>query len=289
MIELLSREKLTREEICDRWERSPLNDTHERLSRRTFIRDKQSIADIFDLEILYDSVYHTYTLKDTDPMHSDLLLQYMLEQNRLVDLAKLSKRMRDKVVLEPVCTGSEQLPTVLEAIEAGVTLRFKYISYYEPGKEKSFELIPCFVRLFAHRWYLIGEFPDHTQHRVLALERMSDLQLTTLKAKPSANMNPLDFYRDCYGIIHDDSKPQRIRIKVFGPQVDYVRSVPFHESQVEEEQGDGYAVFSIFVRPSYDLVQQLLWNRDQIEVLSPDDFRNQIIGMLRQMLGRYGS
>ena len=150
MIELLSREKLTREEICDRWERSPLNDTHERLSRRTFIRDKQSIADIFDLEILYDSVYHTYTLKDTDPMHSDLLLQYMLEQNRLVDLAKLSKRMRDKVVLEPVCTGSEQLPTVLEAIEAGVTLRFKYISYYEPGKEKSFELFPFFLRLFAN-------------------------------------------------------------------------------------------------------------------------------------------
>ncbi|MCF2660373.1 WYL domain-containing protein, partial [Parabacteroides distasonis] len=41
------------------------------------------------------------------------------------------------------------------------------------------------------------------------------------------------------------------------------------------------------VRPSYDFVQQLLWNREQIEVLSPEEFRNQIIGMLRQMLGRY--
>ena len=74
---------------------------------------------------------------------------------------------------------------------------------------------------------------------------------------------------------------------MYGPQVEYVRSVPFHESQVEEEQGDGYAVFSVFVRPSYDFVQQLLWNREQIEVLSPEEFRNQIIGMLRQMQGRY--
>ena len=171
-------------------------------------------------------------------------------------------------------------------MEAGVTVRFKYISYYEPDREKSFELIPCFVRLFAHRWYLIGEFPDRTQHRVLALERMRDLQPTDLKMKPSAKMNPADFYQDCYGIIHDDRLPQNIRIKVYGPQVEYVRSVPFHESQVEEEQGDGYAVFSVFIRPSYDFVQQLLWNREQIEILSPEGFRNQIIGMLRQMLGR---
>ena len=287
MIELLSREKLTREEICDRWEHSPLNDSHERLSRRTFIRDKQSIEDYFDLEIKYDPVYHTYSLMDSALLHSDSLLRYLLEQNRMTDLARLSKRMREKVVLEPLCTGSEQLPTLLEAMEAGVTVRFKYISYYEPDREKSFELIPCFVRLLAHRWGLIGEFPDRTQHRVLALERMSDLQPTDLKMKPSAKMNPADFYQDCYGIIHDDSLPQKIRIKVYGPQVEYVRSVPFHESQVEEEQGDGYAVFSVFVRPSYDFVQQLLWNREQIEVLSPEEFRNQIIGMLRQMLGRY--
>ena len=100
-------------------------------------------------------------------------------------------------------------------------------------------------------------------------------------------MNPVDFYQECYGIIHDDSLPQKIRIKVYGPQVEYVRSVPFHESQVEEEKGDGYSVFSVFVRPSYDFVQQLLWNREQIEVLSPEEFRIQIIGMLRQMLGRY--
>ena len=145
MIELLSREKLTREEICDRWERSPLNDTHERLSRRTFIRDKQSIEDHFDLEIQYDPVYHTYSLMDTALLHSDSLLRYLLEQNRMTDLARLSKRMREKVVLEPLCTGSEQLPTLLEAMEAGVTVRFKYISYLN---ENEFPIaIICFIIL----------------------------------------------------------------------------------------------------------------------------------------------
>ena len=53
-------------------------------------------------------------------------------------------------------------------------------------------------------------------------------------------MDPETFYKDCYGIIHDDCKPQKIRIKVFGPQVNYIRSVPLHDSQIEEEQGKDY-------------------------------------------------
>ena len=287
MIDLLSRERLTREEISTRWERSSLNEMHEPISRRTFIRDRQNIEEKFDIEIQYDPTHHTYTLMDTEPIRSDKLLQYLLEQNRILDLASLSKQMREKIMLESPCSGSEHLATILEAIATGVTLRFKYISYYEPNREKNYELIPSFVRLFAHRWYLIGEFVDHSQHRVLALERMNDIHLSEQKTKPSAKVDPETFYRECYGIIHDDSKPQKIRIKVFGPQVNYIRSVPLHDSQIEEEQGEDYAIFSIFVRPSYDLIQQLLWNREQIEVISPEVFRNQIIDILRQMMGRY--
>ena len=130
MIDLLSRERLTREEISTRWERSSLNEMHEPISRRTFIRDRQNIEEKFDIEIQYEPTHHTYTLMDTEPIRSDRLLQYLLEQNRILELASLSKQMREKIVLESPCTGSEHLATILEAIATGVTLRFKYISYY---------------------------------------------------------------------------------------------------------------------------------------------------------------
>ena len=97
MIDLLSRERLTREEISTRWERSSLNEIHEPISRRTFIRDRQNIEDKFDIEIQYDPTHHTYTLMDTEPIRSDRLLQYLLEQNRILALASLSSRCVKKL------------------------------------------------------------------------------------------------------------------------------------------------------------------------------------------------
>lgn len=287
LIDLLSRESLDRDEICDRWERSSINDKCESYSRRTFIRDKEYIAETFQLEISYDRASRTYTLANPELIKQQGLLQYSIEQNRLFGLANLSTKMQDKIYLEPFQSGSEYLQPLLNAIEQGVTVQFDYVSYYEPDKVKHFELIPCFVRLFERRWYLIGEFTNHKQHRVLALERMRNVTATDQKRKPSSRMSPELFYSDCFGVIYDDKAPQWITLKVYQPQVNYVRSVPIHPSQEEIETQLDYSLFRIFVRPSYDLVQHLLWNREHIEVISPDAFREEIIGVLQKMMGRY--
>ena len=66
LIDLLSRESLDRDKICDRWERSSINDECESYSRRTFIRDKEYIAETFQLEISYDRTSRTYTLANPE-------------------------------------------------------------------------------------------------------------------------------------------------------------------------------------------------------------------------------
>ncbi|WP_353934109.1 WYL domain-containing protein [uncultured Parabacteroides sp.] len=63
----------------------------------------------------------------------------------------------------------------MDAIDKGRTVCFNYTSYYAKEKTYNIEVIPCFVRLFEHRWYLICEYPDHSQIRVLALEQMENL------------------------------------------------------------------------------------------------------------------
>lgn len=287
LIDLLSRESLTRDEIADRWEHSSINDDREFYSRRTFIRDKEYIMDTFQLEIAYNRASKTYSLSNPEIIKQRSLIQYSIEQNRLFGLTKLSSKLQGKIYIEPVQSGSEHLQSLLTAIERGVTVQFDYISYYEPDKLKKFELVPCFVRLFERRWYLIGEFPNHKQHRVLALERMRNVTITSHKRKPSGRMSPELFYADCFGVIRDDKAPQWITLKVFPPQVNYLRSVPIHPSQEEIDTQLDYSLFRIFVRPSYDLVQHLLWNREHIEVISPVAFREEIMDVLRKMMGRY--
>lgn len=61
-------------------------------------------------------------------------------------------------MLEPVYLGCEHLNVLLDAIRQNRVVSFRYRSYYTPDKDKLFTLIPGFVRLFEHRWYLVSQF-----------------------------------------------------------------------------------------------------------------------------------
>lgn len=55
LVDLLSRRGyIPLKEISEEWRKSPLNDTHDPLSERTFFNHKEAILDIFGIEIKND-------------------------------------------------------------------------------------------------------------------------------------------------------------------------------------------------------------------------------------------
>ena len=118
-------------------------------------------------------------------------------------------------------------------------------------------------------------------------DRMRGLSIGEKSCQPSPDITPRLFYRDCFGIIRDDKQPEEIVLKVYGHQVDYVRSTPIHASQKEIETTREYALFQYYLRPSFDFVQHLLWHRENLEVVRPTSLRDETRELLRQMLARY--
>ena len=278
--------KTTLKELNDRWIKSPINDEGEEILPRTFFRDREFIGDFFQLDIEYDKRLRKYELVGSNEIKGTPLVKYLLGNFHISHLSSITMKHKDKVMVQDVNTGVELLAIVMDAIDRRRTLSFKYTSYYQKDKEYSYEVIPCFIRLFEHRWYLICEYMDHSQTRVLALERMHDMKVGKKEVIPSPHINPTDFYRDCFGIIHDDKHPMCVRIKVYDKQVDYVRSLPIHSSQKEIETGEEYAIFEYRVRPSFDFVQHLLWHK-KVEVLTPLSLREEMKKELEEMLRRY--
>lgn len=278
--------KASLRELNDRWANSSLNYEKEEISARTFARDKDFIALTFQLDIEYDIKTRKYELVNAKDLQSGTLYKYLLENFQVNMLTDMTIRHRDKIMVQNVNTGVELLAIVMDAIDCKRTICFDYVSYYNKEKICHYELIPCFVRLFEHRWYVICEYLDHSETRVLALERMSGLEMGQKKENPSPNITPTIFYADCFGIIHDNKQPIKVLLKVFDKQVDYVRSLPIHTSQKEVETGDGYAIFSYYLRPSFDFVQHLLWQK-KVEVLAPDSLRMEMKRELTEMLNRY--
>ena len=56
-------------------------------------------------------------------------------------------------------------------------------------------------------------------------------------------------------------------------QSNYLRSLPLHPSQKETERTEEFSVFTYFLRPTFDFVQELLTLRETAEVLAPKELR----------------
>lgn len=78
-----------------------------------------------------------------------------------------------------------------------------------------------------------------------------------------------------------------VRLKFTAFQANYVRDLPLHESQQEIERNDDYSIFELYVRPTYDLYQEVLRMGTQVEVLEPNYMREEIFEMIEQMCNTY--
>lgn len=82
-------------------------------------------------------------------------------------------------------------------------------------------------------------------------------------------------------------KKEFVKLKVYGYQVQYFRSLPLHASQQEVETHDDYSVFSYFLTPDYDFKQDVLSFGDTVEVLEPKDLRKDMGNTICNMKKNY--
>ena len=117
---------------------------------------------------------------------------------------------------------------------------------------------------------------------------MENIRLTKEKMLPTDKISADEYFDGSFGINHsDDQKPEKVRIKVYGTQVEYVRALPIHESQREIETTEEWSIFEYRVVPCFNFYQQLLWHREKIEVLEPQSVRQAMKDVIEQMLKLY--
>lgn len=285
IVELLSRGKaLSLREINEHWEYSSLYDGE--IIQKTFGRYKEYISSVFAIDIEYDARTRCYYIANMDDVQSNAIYRYLLSAFHIQELSELALKHKDKVLLDGAPSGVEYLHTILEAIDKGQLVEFDYRSFSRK-EETRHKLIPCFVKTWEQRWYLVAEPLTRKTPSVYALERISGLHLVDEEAVPSAEVSPQTYFDACFGVNHEDCAPQLIKLKVYGSQVDYIRARPIHSSQQEVETHDNYSIFTYWLRPSYNLYQTLLWHREKLEVLAPECVREEMKGIVKRMMGWY--
>ena len=258
---------------------------------RTFLRYKDFIEVNFPCYIEYNARTGKYELHRHKALYGedDSLFDYLLSAYHIEGMTELALKHREKIMLTEAPTGVENVQAILEAIDKKKGIVCDYYSFNKKTK-KEHVLIPYFLRTWEQRWYLAAE-PDNHHHgiSIFALERMEDIKLTENKMHPSNKITAEEYFDGSFGVNHsDDQKPEMIRIKVYGAQVEYVRALPIHESQKEIEATSEWSIFEYRLVPCYNFYQQLLWHREKLEVIEPSAIREELKSTLQKMLSNYG-
>ena len=286
LVNLLLEREVTRLEINEAWRKSYYYDSRE-ISRNTFLEYKKRAEDLFDIDIVCDRRTNKYYIKAPELLKADPLKRWLLSSMAAVACIDQCKTLSKRIMLEQTYGGELFLPVVTEAMSADLCINILYQPFWY---EKPYLLTvePYFVRLFRQRWYLIGFSHKHNMMRTFAFDRIQNVNISDSKFVMPEGVNVDNYFSDSYGImLQDNLKKETIRLKFMAEQGIYIETCPLHSSQRLVSKTDEYMIFELNLKPTFDFFQVLLSYGSDVEVISPQSLREQIIKSIQCLAAMY--
>lgn len=286
LIDTLKRNgEMSFDEIADRWENSSINDNGSVLSKRTFYNHCQAVARHFGIDIECRRGLNLYRIVNPEAIEENALTKWALDSFSLGELLLGNASIADKILLEEIPSGREWLEPILQALQQNHEIELEYENFF--GVKFSGRVIPLCVKLFKRRWYVLCEVRKDRK-RIFSLDRVRNLSVTDINFNYPKDFVPTDYFRDVFGIVAGvGGKVENIVIRTYAELPSYLRSLPIHHSQREICSNEKHTDFSLRLRPTFDFIQELLLHRDQLEVLAPQSFRDEVSDIISKMSAHY--
>ncbi len=283
LVDLINRRKyVSFKEISEAWMRSPLNETGDPLSERTFFNHKDAIAGMFGIEILNDRSLGFYIGRSD--VGSDETSDWMLHTLCLNNVLHENADMKDRILMEKVPSSERFLTDIISAMRDFRVIRLCYQSFRHP-EPFCFNVRPYCVKYFKQRWYLLGD--SDLGLRIYSLDRFVDMEELEEHFEIPKGFDAEEYFGNYFGVIIGE-EPEDVKIRVVPDQVKYFRTLPMHGSQRETVQEDVSSVFSYHIAPTLDFVQEILSHGADVEVLEPAELRESVADIIAGMASRYG-
>ncbi len=275
---------ITREELNRRWRNSPFY-TGEDLPRRTFYNYRNAIEELFNVNICCNPSTYEYFIEQSDA-HEESMTDWLLNSAATNSVLSGARDLSQRIFIEDVPSVRVFLPSVWEALWAGLGRRISNLSYSRSMPTPGLQLEPYFLKIFRQRWYVTGRNRAEDTVKTYALDRMSDVTMDAERFVMPADFDAESYSRDSYGIIFTHGEAKTVRIKTDSRQAKYLRALPLHHSQSEIIH-DSYSIFTYRLRLTPDLVQELLSYGPRIKVIEPPELRAMMVTNLQDALAQY--
>ena len=277
--------RITLKDLNRAWLRSDISEGRP-LARRTFFHYRDGVEEMFDINIQCDKSTFEYYIDDSGSENNARLRSWLVDSVSMSGTLSNAHDVSGRIMLENVPSAREHLPMVIDALKQNRRIRFSYKSYTRSLPTDGIVLEPYFVKIFKQLWYVIGLNVKEGQVKTYSLDRISRLNLLQDTFVMPDDVNPSEFFKDCFGIITNKNSAKRIVLRVEPTQAKYFRALPLHSSQ-QEELHDDYSIFTYKMRITYDLKEELMSHGATIEVLEPKELKLLIRDELEKALKNY--
>ena len=287
LIDIISRSGgITLQELNERWIKTELSEGVA-MTRLTFNRYRTAIEEIFGINIECRRKGYQYFIENDDILKSNSLIHWMIDSLSVGNMLMDSLSMKDRILLENIPSGKMHLQPIINAMKQGKKIRIEYQRF---GKQevRRITVEPYAIKVFKQRWYLLANDNKWEMPAVYALDRIVSLEETNEDFVFPTDFDAETFFKDCYGVLcGTNDKAQKIVLRAYPPYVNYLRTLPLHASQKELNSNSEYADFELYLRPTFDFRQELLCQGDEVEVLEPKAFREEMKQMAQKIVNRY--
>lgn len=270
-------------------------------SRRTFNNHRLAVADLFGIDIDCDRSTNRYFIPYSgDVLDNNESIGWLVNTFTVNNLLSLGKeRLSGRVSVEEIPSGQKYLTAIMQAMEDGKELEIVYGKYSSDSSE-TLHVQPFAIKEHEKRWYLVAfcheragadrRNDDINAWRVYGLDRITSLQVTDVSFRMPKDFDVDGIFSQSYGIYFPKAgqKPVTIRFKVTDEEARYLRDLPIHRSQVEENaaKGDG-RIFRIRVIPNRNLTMEFCRHAGRLEVIEPEEVRLSVKEELEKAYKQY--
>lgn len=265
-----------------------LRDNDVDISPRTLQRDVAQIRADFGVDILYNKEMDGYYIDETTSINLPgfyHFLELTLTSEILEEHLKKKKDLLRYIQFESLESfkGHENLKLVMQAILLKRWVAFDYTKYVEENT-KHHEIIPCLLKRYQNRWYVIGKFSSG-RSGTFGLDRMHSLKVTSKTFRE----DEIEIPESLPAVVGLDysGKAAKVVLAVTPLQAKYLKSLPLHASQKLMSETKKETLFQYELIPNFELMQAILRLGNQVKVLEPLSLRNEIIKSLKQTLEFY--
>jgi len=302
LVDTLRRYKhLTFKEISEKWQQSGLSyGDGDELPIRTFHNHRKAIQDIFNIDIEIDPnvTGYKYHIMNPGELEGNSLRNWLVDSYATLNQIQADSRLKDRIEFEDIPSGNTWLTIFMQAMRENKVVEITHRGFGR-GYDNTFEIEPYCLKVVKRRWYIIANNPYYValnkkhdgedgfsrraEIRAYGLDRISGVSILdkTFEMKEGFNMN--EFYEGCTGAIPSEDPIEHVILRAYGNGPYYLRTLPLHKSQQELESNEESATFSYDVKLTYDFLQLIMQQGDQVEVLEPKKLREQMRNLAKTL------